>query len=171
MKKQLNSAISFTLAATFAMSNLFGQSQDVAITGSSSTGKKVRTSGAEYSKNVKVDRTFAKTFSHAKNISWKQSGDEYIVNFKLDDRLAVAWFTKTGKLYCANYYGTAVNLPAAETQLLAQYYPEYQVTATIEISKGEKTVYVVTIQSCNNQKKVKVIDGEIEEMETLKLAK
>jgi hypothetical protein len=45
------------------------------------------------------------------------------------------------------------------------------VTATLEINKNNIKAYVVTIQSCNTQKKVKVINGELEEMETMRLAR
>jgi hypothetical protein len=127
--------------------------------------------GNKYSKNVKVDRTFAKNFSSAKNVLWKVSEDEFIANFKIKDRLAMAWFTKKGRLNCVNYYSDGKYLPETEKEIVSQKYPGYEVTATLEIDKKDIKAYIVTLQNCTLQKKVKFIDGELEEMETLKLAK
>jgi hypothetical protein len=169
MKMQLNWAIGLSLATTFAMSGVFAQSE-IAAYDRTSSAKRVFITGNEYSRNVRVDRTFAKNFSDARNVSWKQSAEEYIANFTIEDRFAVAWFTRAGTLRCVNYYGGAGNLPEMETEAVLKAYPDYHVTATLEIGMQDITAYVVTIQSCKMQKKVKVINGEMEEMETMKLA-
>jgi hypothetical protein len=169
MKMQLNSALALSLAATFAMSGVFAQSE-IASYGPSSSAKRAFITGNGYSKNVRVDRTFAKNFIDARNVSWKQLANEYIAKFTIEDRFAVAWFTKAGALRCVNYYGGPGNLPEMETEVVLKTYPDYHVTATLEIGMHDITAYVVTIQSCKMQKKVKVINGEVEEMETMKLA-
>jgi len=171
MKKQLNTATALALAAIFVISSGFAQLADEASAHTSATSKKVHAARDEYSKNIKVDRDFAKRFINAKSISWKVSGKEYIATFKVHDRLGVAWYAKSGKLYCVNYYGTYKDLPVAEREIIAESYPDYHVTATLEIHKDDITTYVVTIQSCKMQKKVKIINEEIEEMESLDLAR
>jgi hypothetical protein len=119
MKKQLNSLIGLTVAATLAISSSFAQSEDMAFMGPAKSAS-ANYVASPVSKNVKVDRAFAKNFINAKSITWKESADEYIANFKMEDRLAIAWFTKTGKLYCANYYGIAEHLPATEQGIIAE---------------------------------------------------
>jgi hypothetical protein len=169
MKKQLSS-ITLTLAATLVIGSTFAQS-DLAFNHASANASGDRSPANDYSKNIKVDRAFTKRFTDAKRVSWRATGEEYIATFKTGDRLAVAWYTKSGTMYCVNYYGTENHLPEAEHELINEHYPEFHVTATVEIEKNNNTTYVVTIQSCTMQKKVKIVNGETEEMETLKLAK
>ncbi len=169
MKKQFNLALGFLLVAVMSVGTSFAQSDYVAATSAETNARKV--TGSSFSANIKVDRLFSKNFPTATRVFWKNSGDDVIANFNVDDRMAVAWFSRAGKLICVNYYGTGKHLPKSENALIHQVYPEYEVNATVEINKRNITAYVITLHSCYNMKKVKMIDGEIEEMESVELAK
>ncbi len=45
---------------------------------------------------------FLKNFKVVENIYWRESKGNYIAEFAYEDRHVVAWFTKSGMLYCAN---------------------------------------------------------------------
>ena len=79
----------------------------------------------------------------------------------------MAWFTRSGNLYCTNYYGTAKHLPAVEMELVKYNYDGYEVTATTELNLQGKTVWIVSLKNCNCVRKIKISDGMIEEQEIL----
>jgi hypothetical protein len=158
MKKLI---ITAAIAAIFSI-NLFAQ--DVALA-SPSTVSKAYTKTAASNVNVKVARSFVKNFGNAENVNWKEKDDEFVAEFNLDGRLVMAWFKKTGNLYCANYYGTAKHLHDQQKELIEESFKGYAVVAATEVVVKGKSAWIVTLQNDRYVRKVRIADGDLEEVE------
>lgn len=158
MKKLIISAVIATLFSV----NIF--SQDVAIASPSLvTGAYTKTSASNV--NVKVARAFVKNFGDAENVTWKEKKDEYVAEFHRDGRLVIAWFRKTGNLYCANYYGSAKHLGNEQLELIKESYSGYTVVASTEVNMKGRSAWVVTLQNDRYVRKVRIADAALEEVE------
>jgi hypothetical protein len=119
----------------------------------------------------KVARSLIRNFKDVGNISWKETKYNYVAEFKKDGRYVVAWFTKSGMLYCTNYYGTAKDLPLAETKIIETYYRDYLILATVELKYPNGTAWIITVENAYTTRKIKIVDGSFEEIETLRRGK
>jgi hypothetical protein len=180
MKKFFQAAFSLTMVSSLFISTAFAQDGLMASANPASTSKSVKVAeGKKTSTEVvnpievtsKVSRNFLRNFRTMEGVLWKETPDAYVAEFRSGDRLALAWFSKSGILRYTNYYGTAGHLPAEEKSIVKSAYPGYEVTATVEIRIQNEVNWIVTLQNCDYIKKVNVVDGATQEMENMKRLK
>lgn len=164
------------LFAIFLNSTVFSQPVAVAISGVRNPGGQVfikteiPNSAIKPVNTVstKVARSFLKNFQDAKNLYWMENSSEYIAEFAFNGRQVLAWFTKSGVLHCANYYGSEKHLPTEYREMLQSSYKDQAITATAEIKCKSGEAWIVTLQNCISMRKIRFIDGNMEEIEYLK---
>jgi hypothetical protein len=117
--------------------------------------------------NTKVERSFLKFFKHAGNASWSENAEFFIAEFNAENRHVLAYFTKSGLLYCTSYYGSEKHLPYEYKKMLHRVYADYKVVSTTEVKCNAAVGWVITIQNYNSVKKVKIVDSTLEEIEHL----
>lgn len=177
MKKILLNGFMMAIVVTDFTGDLFAQSDLLTAASPVIAEKSIMIDGAKnteaitgatfYNLNVKVARSFIRHFKNLENTSWRELEGDYIAKFNSGDRFTLAWFNKAGKLYCTNYYGTAKHLPAEKKDLVQALYKDYEITATTEIRYKNVLTWVVTIQNGNFNKKLKIADDDLIEIESL----
>jgi hypothetical protein len=174
MKKIIFNAFSVAMLCSITFSDLFGQLDEFGVRTFSKaqtvTAVPEKTSPPKRFSNVLLERSFVNHFKGIEDVTWKETDKEFIATFKTDNRMAIAWFTKSGRLYCTNYYGSEKSLPADEKAMIKSYYAGYEITAVVQIVKPSKTAYVVSLRNPFYCKKVKMVDGDFEEIESLRAA-
>lgn len=121
--------------------------------------------GAEVSVSAKAARALQKNFNAAENVYWFKDKKDYCASFAFRGMNVLAWFVKSGYLYCTIYYGSAKDLPRPEKELIQSTYQDYDITATQEIYFNGAHAWVITMQNCKNFNKVRIQDGELHLLE------
>jgi hypothetical protein len=121
--------------------------------------------------NAKVQRAFGRFFQEGTTPYWSVDSKCFIAKFKLGDRCALASFDKNGHLYYTILYGSAKHLPLAEKSLVQSNYRDYEITFTQEMITDEFKLWLVSLENCKNILKVRVMNGEIDELEHLQKSK
>lgn len=114
--------------------------------------------------NTKVERSFIKFFKQAENTAWSENQEFYIAEFDKEGRHVLAYFTKSGVLYCTSYYGSAKHLPYEYKRMLEWNYEDYEIVSTTEMKCNTAVGWVITIQNCNSVKTIKIVDSALEEI-------
>jgi hypothetical protein len=174
MKKIDLKGFGLSLLTTFFFGCVFGQSGEVVASKSFTTGKPATVSapGEEGKKtglaiSEKVSNSFLKSFKTAESLVWNENKEGYIASFYMEGRQTLAWFNKAGRLDCTIYYGSEKDLPLQEKKMIQSNYPDHEITATQEINYNGAHVWVVVVQNCKSTKKIRILDGELFELEHL----
>jgi hypothetical protein len=175
MKKTDLKGFGLSLLTTFFFGCVFGQSDVVQVSKPGTTGKAatVSATGEKDKKtgpaiNEKVSSSFLKSFKTAESLVWSENNEGYIASFYMEGRHTLAWFNKAGRLDCTISYGSAKDLPLQEKKMIQSNYPDYEITATQEVDYNGAHVWVVVVQNCKSTKKVRILDGELYELEHLR---
>ena len=119
----------------------------------------------------KVLHSFTKHFKNSDNVKWYDDKGYFMASFRLEDRPALVWFNKSGKIINSVYYGSEKHLPHAEKDLIRTTYEDYEIGATQEVTADNAKAWVATLQNCSRILKVRIMNGEIEELQTIKKSK
>jgi len=115
-----------------------------------------------------VIRSFVKNFKTNENVKWYEDNGYYLASFQLEDRPARVWFSKNGYLTSSVYYGTEKHLPTAEKNLVQSAYEDFEVLATQEVFSKNTKAWIVMLQNGRTTVKVRIINGEMDELEKFK---
>ncbi|HEY1021482.1 MAG TPA: hypothetical protein VGE06_04185 [Flavisolibacter sp.] len=118
--------------------------------------------------SAKVLRSFEQSFKEAQNAFWVTSGNTTFAEFKTGDQQAVVSFTKGGRITHTVLYGTEKHLPSYEKELIRYDYPGYVITSTQEVTIRHIKAWVALLQNHQELIRVRVLDGEIYELERFK---
>ena len=116
---------------------------------------------------AKVVRSFNRFFHEDTPATWSVNEKGYTAHFASMDRTAMAFISSNGQLEYTVYYGREKDLPADEKELIRSRYFDYKVGAVQEVNAGRDKAWVVVLESGNITRKVKILDGEITEMERM----
>lgn len=119
----------------------------------------------------RVLRSFEQAFPNTPNVIWKEFDTNVGATFRAGDRRTVALFHKNGRLLHAIFYGTEKHLPDLEKRLIHFEYPGHEITVTQEVTVNEKHLWLATVQNDREFIQLRVIDGELEEVERFNRAK
>lgn len=178
MKKQNTSRFWSCLVASLVVSPVFAQSNKQVLPASFTSPARQTVVAAPSSPAMasarageKVEQAFERSFKGVAAPFWYAYANKYVAEFKMGDRLALACFGKRGHLIYKVLYGTARHLPDFEKELVQSLYPDYEITATQEITAGSTKLWVVLVQNCTGMIRIRVMDGEVDEIERIKKAK
>ena len=119
----------------------------------------------------KVMRSFVKAFDKTENVNWYDDKGYHLASFQSDDRRALAWFNKKGYMSNSILYGTEKHLPAAEKQQLQSAYEDYDIIATQEVMSRNTTAWIVVVQNEKKLIRLRLMGGEIEQLEKIQRTK
>jgi hypothetical protein len=115
--------------------------------------------------NIKVVKSFGKSFGNIPDKKWYVLEDGYVVYFKVDDISMKAVYNKKGTWMHTLRFYTEKNLPFAVRDLVKRTYYDFSIFLVIEIETDNKIIYLLKMEDKNSLKTVRVIDGEINEIE------
>lgn len=161
MKKSIIPGLAMIMLTTLVMNASFAQQNDVAVLRPMSKG------ATSNEVNAAVQQSFAEKFTAEGRVQWKKTKSEYIAEFKEGSRLTLAWFSYAGKLNTTIYYGTAESLPVKEQLLVRNQYPGYEITAATEIHRNGQVMWLITIGDFSYVKKLRIVNGDIEEVKNM----
>src|SRR5688500_16195475 len=97
--------------------------------------------------NGAVIRSFQKSFSQAKNVSWSKVDDMYKVSFTIDNRSVFAFYSEEGVLSAATRYISQEQLSLVLQAELKKYLGTYSVHEIFEVNNESGTTYYATLKS------------------------
>jgi hypothetical protein len=159
MKKN-SFAITTMLLAVFATATLQAQSgkNEIAFVGQKQTeaGNKINFSSTKAAKN------FHKEFRHVTDEAWQRSEDGFIATFKANGISTRVDYSKKGNWIATFRYYSEDLLPKDVRHIVKSEYYDYGITNIVELTVGQNTAYLITIEDKTSIKQVKVVDREME---------
>jgi hypothetical protein len=121
--------------------------------------------------NVKAVRDFDKSFSNASEKQWFVLVDGFVVYFKLNHAKMKTFYDKKGERILTLSMYSEERLPFRVRDLVKRNYYDFDIYQVIEISKQDKTIYLVKLEDGHSMKTVRVEDDECEEVESYRKSK
>lgn len=171
MKKHITLWFWSCLATSLAFSPVFAQSNKQAIPAAFASPQTTTVAGninatsPSFSVNEKVQRAFERNFGEVAAPFWCADGQRLVASFKMGDRQGLASFNKSGHLYYVILNGMERHLPTAEKAIVQSAYRDYDIKYTQEITLNDLKLWVVSLENCNNILKVRVMDGDVYELQ------
>jgi hypothetical protein len=109
---------------------------------------------------------FRKQFPTVINPYWYKTNDGYIASSQENSVETKVAYNLKGKLnHTINYYGEK-NLPRSVWETIKSSYYAYDILRVAEVHFNDKTVYMVYLESETQLRTVRVVDGEVEEVQS-----
>ncbi len=118
--------------------------------------------------NKAVDKSFKSSFPKATNLRWYRENKDYLAKFIIDDMNHNALYKKDGFLKYDIAYGYENNLPPDVRDQVQSTYREYKISRAFNVKFGSRNIWLVNLESVKNYIKVRVEDGNLEEVERMK---
>jgi hypothetical protein len=116
--------------------------------------------------SMKALRHFTNNFPTAGSVKWYATTDGFMAYFVSDGLKRRSGYDNKGNwLYNFRSYPEKY-LPASVRRLVKGEYYDYNIVMADEIEKSNTTIYIVHLSNETHAVKVKVCDGEMEEMES-----
>lgn len=121
-------------------------------------------------KNVpeKVWNNFQTYFSNAENPTWYKINKDYLIKFMTNEELNRSLFNERGKLIYHISYGYERSLPEEIRKQVRSAYYDYTVTRAIKVTEANRVVWVVNLEDAGNLILVRLENGEMEEVQSVK---
>lgn len=118
--------------------------------------------------NVRAVKNFQKAFKGA-NASWYKAEDGgYVANFKNGEVKNIIAYDAKGDLHHSIRYYEEKFLPRDVRSSVKGTYFDYEIAGVSEVSINDQVIYIITLQNETSIKMVRVCDGEMEEIKSLK---
>jgi hypothetical protein len=119
--------------------------------------------------NKKMAKNFTKSYSNAINISITTNDKKvtFVSCYVNGIRNRIA-YDKKGHWHSALRFYTEDELPREVRHLVKSKYYDFSIAGVTEVSFNGKLAHVVSLESKTEWKKLKVVDGEMEEIESFK---
>ena len=115
-------------------------------------------------------KSFDKNFKGAANASWSESKEGYTAFYQGNGIMNRVNYNAKGKwMSTLRYYGEE-QLPQTVRHEVKSTYYDYSIFGVTEVSVDNKIAYFVVLQDQTSFKRVKIVDGEMTEIETMKKA-
>jgi hypothetical protein len=112
--------------------------------------------------NPRVLRNFEKSFKNATEVKWTVRNDGFRVHFYQDGIQHRAFYNKRGQWEATLRYCGEASLPSDVRHLVRSNYYDFRIVTVIEVTKDQKTAYIINLEDQTSLKIIKVVDGEIE---------
>lgn len=174
MKQNLKGSLLGLITATFFATTSFGQYNETASivkTDKMLAAAKALISGEEADglalsklKTVseKAFKDFSKFYANATDIRIHNSGSNTLIVCNIDGAAARIQYNAKGRwLHTVKTYSPRL-LPANVKSIVEEAYPAFRLFGVTEVSVGNKTAHLVSIENDKSWKRIKVVDGEFE---------
>ncbi|MES1216242.1 MAG: hypothetical protein ABUT20_12070 [Bacteroidota bacterium] len=112
--------------------------------------------------NARAERDFMKRFGFIGKVNWFEIKDGIAARFEANGVDYKAFYDEGGRWYSTVLTYQQSKLPKDVLKLVRSTYYDYSIYVVNEIIVGEKTAYLVKIESEDNFKSIRVIDGEMD---------
>ena len=117
--------------------------------------------------NAKAVREFTRSYKEVSGEKWYIVGDGYAVSFIKDSIRTHVFYSKRGRYQQSIRYYFKNRLPNNIRHLIRSTYYDFSIYFITEIHSNDQVLYVIKIEDAISWKMIKVLNEEIEEMETL----
>ena len=119
--------------------------------------------------NKKMAKNFTRLYSNAKNISISTGEANFtFVSCYVDGIRNRIAYDKKGHWHSTLRFYTEDELPRDVRHLVKSNYYDFSIAGVTEVSYNGKLAHVISLESKTEWKKLKVVDGEMEEIESFK---
>ncbi|MCO4292201.1 hypothetical protein NF867_04915 [Solitalea sp. MAHUQ-68] len=118
--------------------------------------------------NTKVTSSFENSFKNVSHVKWYESGNRYLVNFMTEDLRNHVLYTKKGQMIYHIIYGFEKNLPSDLLSQVKGQYKAYSVIRAINVKQGGANVWMVNLENAKGYVMLRMADGDMNEVRTLK---
>ncbi len=116
--------------------------------------------------NSKMYSNFSKKFAGARDIQSNKVGNHTMITCTVDGRLTRVLYRKNGSWQHTITTYENDKLPESVRELINDAYPRYSIFGgVIEVSAGNATAHLVTIENKTSWKRIRVVNGEMDEYE------
>lgn len=119
---------------------------------------------------LRAERNFQKSTEGAENVKWYNVPDGYFAYYTKDGKKGRTFYDRKGRFVynLLSYPGKMLPFKLRD-QVKSAYYLDYRITHVTEIHALGKTAYIVLVTDDKTWKKLKIIDGEMELTEDIRI--
>jgi hypothetical protein len=116
----------------------------------------------------KVVSTFLQLFDDPSDVQWNLNENQYLASFKNKDHLYKALFSVGGDWLYSIQYGTQEDLPRDVYRMVKATYIDHNISVVIEVKALQAQTWIVNLENKDNLVLVKIVDGQLEELQRYK---
>ena len=121
--------------------------------------------------STKAVKDFTKNFKNADNVGWFPIKDGYLAEFKQDGIKTKVYYDRKGRWIGNIRFYLEDKLPHDIRHQVKSHYYDYNIYYVQEVTVGEKLAYLVKIEDKTSMKTIRVMDGEMTEMDAFQKSK
>ncbi len=112
--------------------------------------------------NTKAEKSFHKAFKTINGETWVPAKDGIVAKFIKDGIHTMVYYNKKGTWMGTLRYLSEDLLPKDVRHTVKSEYYDFSISNIVEVTVGDKTAYLITMEDKTSIKQVKVVDGEME---------
>jgi hypothetical protein len=121
--------------------------------------------------STKAVKDFAKTFKKAGNASWFVIPDGYVAEFNQDGIETKVYYDRKGRWVGNLRSFLEDKMPRDIRHRVKSHYYDYTIYYVQEVTVADKIAYLVKIEDKTSMKTIRILDGEMEEIEAFEKSK
>jgi hypothetical protein len=119
--------------------------------------------------STRAIKNFNAEFGKTVASKWFKLLNGFVAHFTVDNILNRSYYDKRGNwLYSTQYYYDEKKLPKEVRAIVKSTYYDYSISGIQEIHVEDKIVFLVSVKDETSWKKIRVCDGEMQELATYK---
>ncbi len=115
--------------------------------------------------NNRAAEDFKREFKDAGNVSWTVENNAIVGSFFKDDIRTNVVYNKNGRRIHSLMYCTEKNIPETIKSTVANTYPGYNVTLSVEVHEAGLIFHIVQIENETTYKQIGVYNGDVNEIQ------
>jgi hypothetical protein len=115
-----------------------------------------------------VSESFASLFKGAVAPKWFEADKNYVVDFIMDNQVNKAEFTRRGRLVYHMVFGNEKQMPVDIRTIVKSKYFDFAINSTLKVNIDDQSAWIVNIEDANQFFVLRVLDGVMDVLETIK---
>ncbi|MDB5152042.1 MAG: hypothetical protein JWR54_793 [Mucilaginibacter sp.] len=115
-----------------------------------------------------VSESFASLFKGAEAPKWFEADKNYVVDFIMNNQLNKAEFTRKGRLVYHMVFGNEKQMPVDIRTIVKSKYFDFAINSTLKVNIDDQSAWIVNIEDANQFFVLRVVDGVMDVLETIK---
>lgn len=106
-----------------------------------------------------IQSTFQQNFTNAKDVDWEKSGNDYKVEFEIDNKDHDIWYYKNGMVIKFKKEISENEIPQEVVSTITDKYPDYKIDSAEVEEQDNQKIYKIEIDKGWNKERELVIDA------------
>lgn len=123
------------------------------------------------SSNLKVANDFIKTFKNPANVFWSDIANGNLAEFIKGGITTKVFYDRKGKCSGVLCSYLEVKMPGDIRHLIKRQYYDFNIYYVQEVNVADKTAYLIKIEDKTYMKTIRILDGEMKELEAFKISR